>query len=97
VTSSYLEGDSNALAAWGYNRDGKKGKKQVVVGLLTDSQGEPVSIQVYPGNTNDLKTFGQQVRKIQKELGAQGVTMVGDRGMIRADQKATAREVSAPK
>ena len=92
VTSSYLEGDYNALAAWGYNRDGKKGKKQLVVGLLTDSQGEPVSIQVYPGNTNDLKTFGQQVRKIQKELGSEGVTMVGDRGMIRADQKAAARE-----
>src|SRR5208337_3749432 len=46
VTSSYLEGDYNALAAWGYNRDHKEGKKQVVVGLLTDSQGEPVSIQV---------------------------------------------------
>ncbi len=61
VSSSYLEGDSNALAAWGYNRDHKEGKKQVVIGLLTDSQGEPVSIQVYRGNTNDLKTFGQQV------------------------------------
>ncbi|HOF49978.1 MAG TPA: transposase [Verrucomicrobiota bacterium] len=88
VSSSYLEGDSNALAAWGYNRDHKEGKKQVVIGLLTDSQGEPVSIQVYRGNTNDLKTFGQQVHKIKKELGCTGVTLVGDRGMIRTDQKA---------
>ena len=39
------EGDYNALAAWGYNRDHKQGKKQVVVGQLTDSQGEPVSSQ----------------------------------------------------
>ena len=92
VTSSYLEGDSNALAAWGYNRDHKEGKKQVVVGLLTDSQGEPVSIQVYRGNTSDLKTFGQQVHKIKKELGCTGVTLVGDRGMIRTDQKAAAQE-----
>jgi hypothetical protein len=92
VTSSYLEGDYNALAAWGYNRDGKPDKKQVVVGLLTDSQGEPVSIQVYRGNTSDLKTFGQQVHKIKRELGCQGVTLVGDRGMIRTDQKAAARE-----
>ncbi|HPK99624.1 MAG TPA: hypothetical protein PK407_17530, partial [Verrucomicrobiota bacterium] len=76
VSSSYLEGDSNALAAWGYNRDHKEGKKQVVIGLLTDSQGEPVSIQVYRGNTNDLKTFGQQVHKIKKELGCTGVTLV---------------------
>jgi transposase len=92
VTSSYLEGNYNALAAWGYNRDHKEGKKQVVVGLLTDSQGEPVSIQVYRGNTSDLKTFGQQVHKIKKELGCEGVTLVGDRGMIRTDQKAAAQK-----
>jgi len=92
VTSSYLEGDYNALAAWGYNRDHKEGKKQVVVGLLTDSQGEPVSIQVYRGNTSDLKTFGQQVHKLKQELGCEGVTLVGDRGMIRTDQKAAAQQ-----
>jgi len=92
VTSSYLEGDYNALAAWGYNRDHKGGKKQLVVGLLTDSQGEPVSIQVYRGNTSDLKTFGQQVHKIKKELGCEGVTLVGDRGMIRSEQKAVAQK-----
>lgn len=92
VTSSYLEGDYNALAAWGYNRDHKEGKKQVVVGLLTDRQGEPVSIQVYRGNTSDLKTFGQQVHKVRKELGCEGVTLVGDRGMIRTEQKAVAQK-----
>ena len=92
VTSSYLEGDYNALAAWGYNRDHKEGKKQVVVGLLTDSLGEPISIQVYRGNTSDLKTFGQQVHKIKKELGCEGVTLVGDRGMIRTNQKAAGSE-----
>ena len=92
VTSSYLEGHYNALAAWGYNRDHKEGKKQVVVGLLTDSQGEPISTQVYRGNTSDLKTFAQQVHKIKRELGCAGVTMVGDRGMIRTDQKAAAQK-----
>ena len=90
VTSSYLEGLYNALAAWGYGRDGKKGKKQVVVGLLTDSEGEPVSVQVYRGNTSDPKTFGDQVHKVKKQLGCQGVTLVGDRGMIRKDQKKAA-------
>ena len=92
VTSSYLEGDYNALAAWGYNRDHKEGKKQVVVGLLTDSLGEPVSVQVYRGNTNDLKTFAQQVHTLKKELDVEGVTLVGDRGMIRSDQKAVAQK-----
>jgi transposase len=86
-----LEGDHNALAAWGYNRDRKEGKKQVVVGLLADRQGEPVSIQVFRGNTSDLKTFGQQVHTIREELGCAGVTLVGDRGMIRTDQKAAAQ------
>jgi transposase len=92
VTSSYLEGDYNALAAWGYSRDGKPGKKQVVVGLLTDSQGEPISTQVYRGNTSDFKTFGQQIQTVQNELGCAGVTLVGDRGMIKRDQKAAAQE-----
>jgi len=92
VTSSYLEGQYNALAAWGYNRDGKKGKRQVVVGLLTDSQGEPVSIQVYRGNTTDPKTFGQQIQTVKAELGCQGVTLVGDRGMIKREQKAAAQK-----
>ena len=90
VTSSYLEGDYNTLATWGYNRDHKEGKKQVVVGLLTDSRGDPISIQVYRGNTSDLKTFGQQIHKLKKELGCERVTLVGDRGMIRTDQKAAA-------
>ena len=92
VTSSYLEGHYNALAAWGYSRDGKPGKKQVVVGLLTDSQGEPISTRVYRGNTSDLKTFGQQIQTVQKELGCVGVTLVGDRGMIKSDQKAAAQQ-----
>jgi hypothetical protein len=92
VTSSYMEGDYNALAAWGYSRDGKNSKKQVVVGLLTDSRGEPVSTQVYRGNTNDYKTFGQQIDTVKKELGCQGVTLVGDRGMIKGDQKAAAQQ-----
>ena len=87
VTSSYLEGIHNVLSRWGYNRDGKKGKKQLVIGLLTDDQGEPVSIQVYPGNTSDLNTFSDKVNLLKKDWGASGVTLVGDRGMIRTRQQ----------
>lgn len=86
VTSSYLEGDHNALAAWGYNRDGKPGKKQIVLGLLCDGQGRPLSIEVFAGNTSDLKTFGSQIRKAVERFGGQGVTFVGDRGMIKGPQ-----------
>jgi hypothetical protein len=86
VTSSYLEGDHNALGAYGYNRDGKKGKKQIVIGLLCDEEGTPVSTEVFRGNTQDPKTFGAQVRKASQRFGCERVTFVGDRGMIKSGQ-----------
>lgn len=86
VTSSYLEGTQNELAAWGYNRDGKKGKMQIVIGLLTDSTGRPVSIEVFPGNTNDVSTFGDQVRKVRERFDGRDIVFVGDRGMIKGPQ-----------
>ena len=86
VTSSYFEGVCNALADWGYNRDGKKGKKQVVVGMLCDELGEPVSVEVFHGNTSDLKTFANQIAKVAGRFGCKRVTMVGDRGMIKSAQ-----------
>jgi transposase len=86
VTSSYLEGDQNELADWGYNRDKKRGKKQIVIGLLCDEQGEPVSVEVFTGNTADLQTFGAQVQKVAERFGCRRVTIVGDRGMIKSAQ-----------
>lgn len=86
VTSSYLEGDDNALGAYGYNRDGKKGKKQIVIGLLCDEQGEPVSTEVFRGNTQDTATFASQVKKASQRFACERVTLVGDRGMIKSGQ-----------
>jgi len=86
VTSSYLEGEHNALGAYGYDRDGKKGNKQIVIGLLCDEEGEPVSTEVFRGNTQDTQTFGSQVRKASQRFGCERVTFVGDRGMIKSGQ-----------
>jgi len=83
VTSSYFEGQCNELAAHGYNRDGKRYKKQVVAGLLTDASGEPLSIQLYPGNTSDPKTFQPTVEKLRVRFAAREIVLVGDRGMIK--------------
>ena len=58
VTSSYFEGEHNALGEFGYNRDGKKGKLQIVIGLLADSAGEPLAVRVFSGNTGDPSTVG---------------------------------------
>lgn len=86
VTSSYLEGTQNAFAAFGYNRDGKKGKRQIVIGLLCDEDGHPVSIEVFPGNTQDPHTFAAQINKVKARFGVTAVTFVGDRGMIKGQQ-----------
>jgi len=86
VTSSYLEGDRNEFGAYGYNRDRKGGKKQVVLGLLCHEDGDPVSVEVFHGNTGDPKTFGRQVQRVAKIYGCIDVTFVGDRGMIRQGQ-----------
>jgi transposase len=86
VTSSYLEGVENELGDWGYNRDGKKGKLQIVIGLLTDEEGVPVSVEVFKGSTNDTKTFLNQIKKIAERFKVKEVTMVGDRGMIKSTQ-----------
>jgi Transposase DDE domain len=83
VTSSYLEGTQNAFAAFGYNRDGKKGQRQIVIGLLCDEDGHPVSIEVFPGNTQDPRTFATQLAKVKTRFGVQEITFVGDRGMIK--------------
>jgi hypothetical protein len=86
VTSSYLEGVENELAAFGYNRDGKRGKKQIVIGLLCDGEGAPLSIEVFEGNTQDTRTFASQIRKAAERFGGGEVTFVGDRGMIKGPQ-----------
>jgi hypothetical protein len=86
VTRSYLEGTHNALAAFGYNRDGKKGKLQIVIGLLCDEDGHPVSIEVFPGNTHDPHTLASQVAKLKERFGVHAITFGGDRGMIKSQQ-----------
>ena len=84
VTSSYLEGEKNELAQFGYNRDKKKGKLQIVVGLLCDNSGVPVSIEVFEGNTQDPQTVLSQIKKLSERFGCEKVTFVGDRGMLKS-------------
>ena len=84
VTSVYFEGEDNELAAFGYNRDGKRGKQQMVAGLLTDGAGEPLSIQLYAGNTSDPPTFLDAVEQLKVRFGTEEIAVVGDRGMIKA-------------
>ena len=82
VSSSYLEGRCCELARLGYNRDGKKGKLQIVYGLLCAPDGCPVAIEVFEGNTADPRTLGAQIDKVKGRFALKHVVLVGDRGMI---------------
>lgn len=92
VTSSYLEGEHNELAAYGYSRDGKRGKKQIVVGLLTAADGEPLAVRVFQGNTADPSTLLTQISVLKAQFKVPDVVVVGDRGMVKATGKAVLGE-----
>ena len=82
LSSSWMEGRHCPLAARGYSRDGKKGKLQIEYGLLTDPEGRPVAVRVFPGNTGDPGAFTQIVKVVRDKFRLAKMVMVGDRGMI---------------
>lgn len=92
VTSSYLEGCHNELAAFGYDRDKKKRKRIIVVGLLCQSEGDPVSIEAFQGNTQDTQTFENQLIKLKNRFDGESITLISDRGIIREKQKKLLKE-----
>ena len=84
ITSSYLEGEYSAseLIGFGYNRDGKRGHEQIVIGLITNSDGCPVAIEVFPGNTQDASTVEGKIKELRNTYGLKDIVFVGDRGMV---------------
>src|SRR5512147_1356453 len=86
VTSSYYEGKTCPLARFGHDRDGKTGCPIIVYGALTDADGRPVAVQVYPGNTGDPRTVPDRVEALTKRFGLSRLVLVGDRGMLTQTQ-----------
>src|SRR5580704_1767413 len=82
LTSTYFEGRHCPLAKLGHSRDDKSGTPQIVFGLLTNSAGCPVAVEVFAGNTSDPKTVATQVDKLRQRFGLSNMVLVGDRGMI---------------
>ena len=93
LSSTYFEGRCCALAKRGYSRDGKRGKLQIVFGLLCNREGCPVAVEVFEGNTADPATVGAQLEKLRRRFGLERVVLVGDRGMLT---EARIREEVAP-
>ena len=86
VSSSYYEGHTCPLAQYGHDRDGKKGLPIIVYGLMTDREGRPIAVEVYPGNTGDPTTVVDQVNKLRERFHLSRVVLVGDRGMLTQPQ-----------
>jgi transposase len=82
VTSTYLEGNGCELGKYGYNRDKKKGKTQIVFGLLCSAKGCPIAVEVFEGNTSDGATLSGQIEKVRKGWGIENVVWVSDRGIL---------------
>ena len=82
VTSTYFEGRTCPLAQFGHARDDKKGKLQIVFGLLCNRQGCPIAVEVFSGETADPKTLAPQIEKVRERFGLARVVWVGDRGML---------------
>jgi transposase len=86
VTSSYYEGRTCPLALFGHDRDGQKRLPIIVYGVVTDAEGRPVAVEIYPGNTGDPTTVVDQVEKLRKQFELSHVVLVGDRGMLTQPQ-----------
>src|SRR5215469_1219369 len=84
VSSAAFEGRTCPLGAIGHPKDGVHGRLQIVYGLLTSTEGVPVAIEVFAGNTGDPKTVASQVSKVRDRFGITKVVLVGDRGMLTA-------------
>lgn len=92
VTSSYLEGEQNELGEFGHDRDGKRGKLQIVIGLLTDGVGEPLAVRVFAGNTADPTTVAEQIAILKQQFAVEELVFVGDRGMVKSKGKQALKE-----
>ena len=84
ITSSYLEGEysESELIEFGYSRDMKRRKKQIVVALLCAKDGCPIAVEVLKGNTKDETTVLDKIAEIKKKYGLETIIFVGDRGMV---------------
>lgn len=99
ITSTYFEGEykKSDLVKFGYNRDGKKGHEQVVIGLVANAEGCPVACEVFEGNTNDSTTVMGKVDEMRKRFGLEEFIFVGDRGMITQGRFEEIRELESIK
>jgi transposase len=96
LTSSYFEGERSVTAEdvrrYGYSRDHRGDRRQIVIGMVTTTDGIPIAHHVFAGNTLDRKTVEEVVKDLRERLGLSKVTFVGDRGILSAANREAIRE-----
>lgn len=86
VTTYYFESvRQGELRMFGFSKDGKPHEVQVVMGLLIDSHGIPITFELFPGNTVDQKTLKSAVCRLKEQYNLDKVTIVADRGLNGKD------------
>ena len=78
ITSVYFEGEKCEFLEYGYNRDGKRNKKQIVIGLVVDSEGFPLSCEVFSGNTQDSSTLVPKIERLKRRYNIKEATIIGE-------------------
>ncbi len=83
TTSIYFEGEGGEeLGQYGFSKDHRPDRKQMVVGAVLDSQGRPICCELWPGNVTDVKTLIPVVDRLKKRFQIKSICIVADRGMI---------------
>jgi transposase len=85
LTSSYFEGEGPDLASFGYSRDQRPDRKQIVLALVVTREGLPITHEVLAGNTPDVTTLKATVEKLSRKFNIAKTIFVCDRGMISED------------
>ena len=86
ITSTYFEGERSLgeedFRRYGYSRDHRFDRRQVVIGMVMTRSGIPLCHHVFPGNTVDKVTVSAVVADLQQRFRLGRVIFVGDRGML---------------
>ena len=83
TTSLYFEGDGGeTIGQYGYSKDHRPDLKQMIAGVVLDSEGYPLCCEMWPGNTTDVKSLKGVALRLKKRFGIERMCVVTDRGMI---------------
>jgi len=92
TTSTYFEGTEAENGEYGHSKDKRWDRYQVIIGVVTDREGVPVGVEVWPGNTHDASTINDRIETLRDQFGFEEVTFVGDSGTYGTENIETIKD-----